>query len=94
MIYADGEGAETTMRDDGDVADPEERYWHPAGMALAALAGCLIAVLIILLGAVMATRLVGVIIAGAMVGAVLLAIAMLMPHRVRYRIHRPGTASR
>lgn len=91
MNHADGERSETMMRGDGDVADVEERYWHPAGMSVAALTGCLTAAILILLGAVMATPLAGVILAGAMVGAVLLAIAMLMPHRVRHRIHRPAS---
>ncbi|GCE41291.1 hypothetical protein I1A62_07170 [Rhodococcus sp. USK10] len=60
-------------------------YVHPAGFALAVVAGAVTAGLVVLLGAWLATPLVGVGAAATLVATVGLAAAMLMPHRPRRR---------
>ncbi|NDV08467.1 hypothetical protein GXW84_28880 [Rhodococcus sp. IEGM 248] len=58
-------------------------YLHPIGLVLALLSGAVTAGLVVLLGAWLATPLVGVGAAATLVATVGLAAAMLMPHRPR-----------
>ncbi|MFC0453248.1 hypothetical protein [Rhodococcus jostii] len=60
-------------------------YAHPAGLMLAVVTGAVTAGLVVLLGAWLATPLVGVGAAATLVATVGLAAAMLMPHRPRRR---------
>ena len=60
-------------------------YAHPVGLALAVASGVATAGLVVLLGAWLATPLVGVGAAATLVATVGLAVAMLMPHRPRRR---------
>lgn len=64
-------------------------YLHPAGLVLAVLSGAAAAGLVVLLGAWLATPLVGVGAAAMLVGTVGLAAMMLMPHRPRWHRARP-----
>ena len=59
--------------------DSRREYFRPNNIGLAALGVCIIAGLVILLGAVLATALVGLYSAAAMVVSLCLAVAMLMP---------------
>ncbi|WP_020476767.1 hypothetical protein PSR87_41350 (plasmid) [Rhodococcus sp. DK180] len=71
--------------------DPGEfLHLHPAGLVLAVLSGAAAAGLVVLLGAWLATLLVGVGAAATLVATVGLAAVMLMPHRPRW--HRPRPA--
>jgi hypothetical protein len=70
--------------------EPEEfLYVHPAGFALSVVTGAAAAGLVVLLGAWLATPLVGVGAAATLVATVGLAAAMLMPHRPRRHGTRP-----
>ncbi|GAF45653.1 hypothetical protein RW1_024_00150 [Rhodococcus wratislaviensis NBRC 100605] len=64
-------------------------YLHPVGLVLALLSGAVTAGLVVLLGAWLATPLVGVGAAATLVATVGLAVAMLMPHRPRRHGARP-----
>ncbi|MFC9841193.1 hypothetical protein ACFVKB_46730 [Rhodococcus sp. NPDC127530] len=84
--------ATASPRDDRHRRDDEPGeflYVHPAGFALAVASGAAAAGLVVLLGAWLATPLVGVGAAATLVATVGLAAAMLMPHRPRRRGTRP-----
>ncbi|CAG7624746.1 hypothetical protein [Rhodococcus opacus] len=80
------------LRDDRHRPDDEPGeflYLHPIGLVLALLSGAVTAGLVVLLGAWLATPLVGVGAAATLVATVGLAVAMLMPHRPRRHGARP-----
>ncbi|MBC2637932.1 MULTISPECIES: hypothetical protein [unclassified Rhodococcus (in: high G+C Gram-positive bacteria)] len=83
----EGHSTGSRVRDDepGEVL-----YAHPAGLVLAVATGAATAGLVVLLGAWLATPLVGVGAAATLVATVGLAVAMLMPHRPRRREARTG----
>ena len=73
-----------------DDAPDEFLYLHPIGLVLALLSGAVTAGLVVLLGAWLATPLVGVGAAATLVATVGLAVAMLMPRRHGARPVRPA----